>query len=145
MSICKEHVDEEENQNNKTKTIKAIIQDIFSEIVKYVKLHIERLHCISDNIDHPQKMPRYIPAKLLNLKKFFFFFPHFFHLLKHPCHLSCSISQSLDFADYTLISSVQFSCSVVSDSFQLHESQHARPPCPSPTPGVHSNSYALSR
>ena len=36
--------------------------------------------------------------------------------------------------------SVQFSCSVVSDSLQPHESQHARPPCPSPTPGVHTNS-----
>ena len=34
--------------------------------------------------------------------------------------------------------SVQFSCSVVSDSLQPHESQHARPPCPSPTPGVYS-------
>ena len=34
-------------------------------------------------------------------------------------------------------SSVQFSRSVVSDSLQPHESQHARPPCPSPTPGVH--------
>ena len=38
-------------------------------------------------------------------------------------------------------SSVQFSRSVVSDSLQSHESQHARPPCPSPTPGVHSNSW----
>ena len=37
-------------------------------------------------------------------------------------------------------SSVQFSCSVVSDSLRPHESQHARPPCPSPTPGVHSDS-----
>ena len=36
-------------------------------------------------------------------------------------------------------SSVQFSHSVVSDSLLPHESQHARPPCPSPTPGVHSN------
>ena len=35
------------------------------------------------------------------------------------------------------ISSVQFSHSVVSDSLQLLEPQHARPPCPSPTPGVH--------
>ena len=33
--------------------------------------------------------------------------------------------------------SVQFSCSVVSDSLRPHESQHTRPPCPSPTPGVH--------
>ena len=38
------------------------------------------------------------------------------------------------------ISSVQFSRSVVSDFLQPHESQHARPPCPSPTPGVHSDS-----
>ena len=37
-------------------------------------------------------------------------------------------------------SSVQFSRSVVSDSLRPHESQHARPPCPSPTPGVHSDS-----
>ena len=41
-------------------------------------------------------------------------------------------------------SSVQFSCSVVSDSLQPHESQHARPPCPSPSPGVHSNSRPSS-
>ena len=38
------------------------------------------------------------------------------------------------------ISSAQFSHSVVSDSLRTHESQHTRPPCPSPTPGVHSNS-----
>ena len=41
--------------------------------------------------------------------------------------------------------SVQFSRSVVSDSLQPHESQHARPPCPSPTPGVYSNSCPSSR
>ena len=40
---------------------------------------------------------------------------------------------------------VQFSCSVVSDSLQPHEQQHARPPCPSPTPGVYPNSCPLSR
>ena len=44
----------------------------------------------------------------------------------------------------TIFSSVQFSRSVVSDSLRPHESQHARPPCPSPTPGVHSNSCASS-
>ena len=38
-------------------------------------------------------------------------------------------------------SSVQFSHSVVSDSLWPHESQHARPPCSSPTPGVHSDSH----
>ena len=40
--------------------------------------------------------------------------------------------------------SFQFSCSVVSNSLRSHESQHARPPCPSPTPGVYSNSCPSS-
>ena len=44
----------------------------------------------------------------------------------------------------TSVSSVQFSCSVVSKSLWPHESQHARPPCPSSTPGVHSNSCPSS-
>ena len=44
-----------------------------------------------------------------------------------------------------IISSVQFSHSVASDSLQPHESQHARPPCPSPTPRVHSNSCPSSQ
>ena len=43
------------------------------------------------------------------------------------------------------ISSVQFSHSVMSDSLPPHESQHARPPCPSSTPRVHSNSRPSSR
>ena len=41
------------------------------------------------------------------------------------------------------ISSVQFSCSVVSDSLWPHRLQQARPPCPSPTRQVYSNSYLL--
>ena len=40
--------------------------------------------------------------------------------------------------------SVQFSRSVMSGSLRPHESQHARPPCPSPSPGVYSNSCPLS-
>ena len=43
------------------------------------------------------------------------------------------------------IQSVQFSCWVVSDSLQPHESQQARLPCPSPTPRVHSDSRPSSR
>ena len=42
-------------------------------------------------------------------------------------------------------SSVQFSCSVVSNSLRPHESQHARPPCPSPTPRVYPNPCPLSQ
>ena len=41
--------------------------------------------------------------------------------------------------------SIQFSRSVVSDSLRPHDPQHARPPCPSPTPGVHPNPCRLSR
>ena len=44
----------------------------------------------------------------------------------------------------TLLSSVQFSHSVMSDSLRFHESKHARPPCPSPTPRVHPNSCPSS-
>ena len=40
------------------------------------------------------------------------------------------------FIFFIQFSSIQFSRSVVSDSLRPHESQHARPPCPSPTPGV---------
>ena len=53
---------------------------------------------------------------------------------------------SLLFTDLYLLlfSSVQFSRSIVSDSLQLHELQHTRPPCPSPAPGVYSNSCPAS-
>ena len=44
-----------------------------------------------------------------------------------------------------LTTPVQFSRSVMSDSLRPHESQHTRPPGPSPTPGVHPNSRASSR
>ena len=44
-----------------------------------------------------------------------------------------------------IISSVQFSRSVISDSLRPHEPQNTRPPCPSPTPGVYPNSCPLSR
>ena len=44
-----------------------------------------------------------------------------------------------------MFTSVQFSCSVVSNSLRPHELQHTRPPCPSSTPGVHPNPYPSSR
>ena len=46
---------------------------------------------------------------------------------------------------YLRLSSAQFSWSVMSNSLQPHELQHARFPCPTPTPGVYSNSCPLSR
>ena len=48
-------------------------------------------------------------------------------------------------SSYTVFSSVQFSRSVVSDSLRPHESQHTRPPCPSPTPRAHSDSHPSSQ
>ena len=47
--------------------------------------------------------------------------------------------------EYTEDHTVQVSCSVVSDSLRPHESQHARPPCPSPAPGVHPDSRPSSQ
>ena len=44
-----------------------------------------------------------------------------------------------------ILSSVKFSCSVVSDSLRPHELQHTRPSCPSPTPGIHSDSRPSSQ
>ena len=61
----------------------------------------------------------------------------------HSLRLSSSYSIFWD-TFYDLSSSVQFSCSVVSDSLWPHELQHARPPCPSPTPRVYPNPYPLS-
>ena len=59
---------------------------------------------------------------------------------------SCWQCRRVPFCSYPLgIYSVQFSHSIVSDSLWPHGLQHARPPCPSPTPGVYSNSSPLSR
>ena len=57
----------------------------------------------------------------------------------------CSLCLCLYFYFANKFSSVQFSCSVVSASLRPHESQHTRPPCPSQTPRVYSNSCPLSR
>ena len=69
----------------------------------------------------------------------------------HPAHDSSVLSLkgmicvTADQYKYVYLCSVQFSRSVVSDSLRPHELQHARPPCPSPTPGVHSDSRPSSR
>ena len=81
---------------------------------------------------------------------FYFCLSHFpivlLVLLRFP-YLWSKLGKSMK---YTQFSSVQFSCSIMSDSWpqdwkRSHESQHTRPPCPSPTPGVHSDSCPLSR
>ena len=65
-------------------------------------------------------------------------------LVMPPNHLSLRCPLLLLLSIVPSISSVQFSRSVVSDSLRPHEPQHARPPCPSPTPGVYPNSGLLS-
>ena len=67
------------------------------------------------------------------------FYGHKFYLVIHLDHPA--IPQMLIGGHL----SVQFSHSVVSDSLRPHESQDARRPCPSPTPGVHSDSRPSSR
>ena len=52
-------------------------------------------------------------------------------------HKESDTTEQIHFTSLPIFSSVQFSHLVVSDSLRPHESQHARPPCPSPTPGVH--------
>ena len=65
---------------------------------------------------------------------------HSYEFINHP-----SANETLRAVKvYIPFRSVQFSCSVVSDSLRPHESQHTRPPCPSPTPGVHSDSCPSS-
>ena len=61
-----------------------------------------------------------------------------------PEFSSQRVSKGAPYQDTKLFSSVQFSCSVVSNSLRPHELPHARPPCPSPTPGVYSNSCPSS-
>ena len=59
--------------------------------------------------------------------------------------LQKKIAEKLMLREFPVYGSVQFSRSVVSDSLRPHESQHARPPCPSQTPGVYSNSCPSSQ
>ena len=61
------------------------------------------------------------------------------------CNIMISHQYNILTLNVICISSVQFSPSVMSDSLLPHESQHARPPGPSPTPGVHSDSLLSSR
>ena len=66
--------------------------------------------------------------------------------LKLPPESSCNLNSCMPHQPpFLVFISVQFSRSVVSDSLRPHESQHARPPCPSPTRRVHSDSHLSSQ
>ena len=66
-------------------------------------------------------------------------------VLSHALWVPAVGCVSLRFASAVQFSSLQFRRSVVSDSLRPHEPQRARPPCPSPAPGVHPNPRPLSR
>ena len=68
-----------------------------------------------------------------------------FGVLLFNSNLTIQLKKSRETVTLLQFSSVQFSRSVMSDSLQPHESQHARPSCPSPTPGVYPNPCPLSR
>ena len=70
------------------------------------------------------------------------------HEASNRCETLSQLFNLPKISEFSLItwgfSSVQFSCSVMSYSLQPHEPKNTRPPCPSPTPGVHPNSCPLS-
>ena len=85
---------------------------------------------------------------------FSFYSKSFIHLIKNVSFPRCLVLLGNHFSycfalfcwiDFREFNSVQFSCSVMSDSLQPHGLQHARPPFPSPTPGVYPNSCPLSQ
>ena len=67
------------------------------------------------------------------------------HSVHPPQTASLSLPLPTPFPAFSIRISVQFSRSVVSDCLRHHESQHTRPPYPSPTPGVHSDSRPSSQ
>ena len=66
------------------------------------------------------------------------------YFFRHLSYMNSRAQVKKQYDPIDLISD-QISRSVVSNSLRPHESQHARPPCPSPTPGVHSDSRPLSQ
>ena len=70
---------------------------------------------------------------------------HRTYLQQSPVIPTKSFHLSAGFSNSKLPWAIQFSCSVVSDSLRPHELQHTRPSCPSPTPGVHSDSRPSSQ
>ena len=98
---------------------------IFSDVIFQ-----EHLRCSRFSVDNTEKLQLTLTL----------------HSAPHPMQQSTTFCHSTHLHSCQSISrSVQFSWSVVSDALQPHGQQHARPPCPSPTPGVYSNSCPLSR
>ena len=96
--------------------------------IKSLNVKLEIIRFLEENIGNP--------LTDIILSRFFFFFA--------MSSWTRETKAKINKLDYQF-SSVQFSHSVMSDSLRPHESQHARPPCPSPTPGVHPDSRPSSQ
>ena len=86
------------------------------------------MHTVRNALNHPLQLSSASPNSALNI---------LFSLSNSSSYFSLLAN--------TDIFQFQFSCSVVSDSLWLHEPQHTRTPCPSPTPRVYPNSWPLSK
>ena len=98
------------------------------QFVSHVIIYM--FQCHSPRSSHPHPLPQSTKDCSIHLCLF--------------CCLAYRVIVTI-FLNSIYMCSVQFSCSVMSDSLRPHELQHARPPCPSPTPGVHSCSRPLSQ
>ena len=110
--------------------------------------------CLSESLSAAGEMPTLVWQEGLDLSGHVHFLPHPFPSPPQGPQLISLVqnreipgpaSWSLALSEPCSVSSVQFSRSAVSDSLRPHESQHTRPPCPSPTPGVHSDSRPSSQ
>ena len=102
--------------------------------------------CICNLLNWPQSCSFILHLSLvLNLTCWFWFLTQFCQTLQWELDNDKeNLWLIISYWQHTL-SSVQFSHSVVSNSLQLHELQHSRPPCLSPIPRVYSNSCSSSR
>ena len=136
----------------------------FSVLHHLQELAWTHVHWVSDAIQPSHPRPLLLPPSIFPSIRVFssesalrIRWPKYWSFIISPSNeYSGLISFRIDWFDLLAVqgtlksllqhhSSVQFSCSIMSDSLRHHGLQHARPPCLSPTPGVYSNSYPLSR
>ena len=98
--------------------------------------------------------PPYFHNFFISTGSYYSFLQYHSYVLEFGLHASCCqvwsscillSSMAIDLVILFQFSSVQFSHSVMSDSLRPHELQHTRPPCPSPTPRLHSDSLPSSQ
>ena len=109
-----------------------------------IVLGIHVFLCIDPLINHT-KVHIYFKIKSLQMKPVYLVSYQGMTKIFYAKNKNWSRNKTFNLRFLTFSSVSQFSCSVVSDSLRPHELQHARPPCPSPTPGVHPDSHPSSQ